>query len=313
MPRVTARRERPVWMPVASAFIRGRRLIAVFGALAALAGFAPAALGAQAEPAEPSSIEIAFERGRLTVDVRDAPLDEVLAAVGEEAGVAIQIRGDLTAPVTQSFADVPLDEGIRRLLRGHSYMLASNDAGQGRRLEISILTSHPVGTAASAASASAANDEQEKLQRVRALAGRKDPEAILELSRLAGGDPSAAVRAQAVAALGRLRTQDASAALTQALADPSASVRIQAMRGVKSLKGASAVGDLQAIAVNDPDVSVRRQAVRLMSDIRNPEVPLLLEQAAADSDPQVSQEAKRAAKRWEQRYGARYGAAGATR
>ena len=151
------------------------------------------------------------------------------------------------------------------------------------------------------------------MQRIRALTGRKDAEAIAELSRLAGGDPSPAVRTQAIAALGRLRTPEASAPVTLALTDPSSAVRVQAMRGVKSLKGAGAVEDLHAIAGHDPDPAVRKQAVRLMSDIKNPEVPWLLKQAAADNDAEVSQEARRAARRWEQRYGAKYGAAGGTR
>jgi HEAT repeat protein len=260
----------------------------------------------------PPSIEIAVEQGRLSVDVRDAPLDEVLLAVGEEAGIAIEIRGDLTAHVTHSFADLPLDEGIRRLLRGHSYTL-SGDAERSRRIEISILTSYRTEAVAAAGNASTPGDDQDRLQRIRALAGRKDAEAIAELSRLAGGDPNPVVRGQAIAALGRLKTQEASLPLTLALSDPSAAVRMQALRGVKSLKGAAAFADLQAIAGYDPDAAVRRQAVRLVSDIRNPEVPWLLEQAAADSDAAVSQEAKRAARRWEQRYGAKSGAAGGTR
>lgn len=267
---------------------------------------------AEAETSAPPPIEVAFEQDRLTVDVREAPLDEVLQAVAEEAGVIIEIRGDLTAHVTHSFADLPFDEGIRRLLRGHSYIL-SGDAERSRRIEISILTSHREEAPATTGNVSTPDDERNALQRIRALAGRKDADAVAELSRLAGSDPSPVVRSQALAALGRLRIPEASAPVTLALTDESAAVRIQALRSAKSLKGATAISDLQAIATHDPDPAVRKQAVRLMTDIRNPEVPWLLEQATADSDPAVSQEARKAARRWEQRYGARRGAAGGAR
>ena len=313
MASVRMRHEHPAGLQAGTGSAGGDRLIAIVCALACFACFAPATLKAEAVPTVAPSIEVAVEQGRLTVDVRDAPLEEVLQAVGEEAGIAIELHGDLTAPVTDSFADLPLDEGIRRLLGGHSYTLFSSDAGRIGRIEISVLHSHLLETAPSAANASTADAEQGRLQRIRTLLDRKDAEAIAELSRLAGGDPSPAVRAQATAALARLRSEEASAALTLALTDPSSAVRVQAMRGVKSLKGAGAIGDLQAIAGYDPDATVRRQAVRLMSDINDPEVPWLLKQAAADNNPAVSQEAKRAARRWEQRYGAQYGVAGGSR
>jgi hypothetical protein len=312
MPTVRTRREHPASLPAGTSSTGAGRVIAAVCAVAIAACFASSALKAEAKPIAHPSIEVAVEQGRLTVDVRDAPLDEVLLAVGEEAGIAIEIRGDLTVPVTSSFADLPVDEGIRRLLRGFSYTLAG-DAERSRRIEISILTSHRTETEAAAGDISKPKDEGERLRRIGALAGRKDAEAIAELSRLAGSDPSPAVRLQAVAALGRLRTPEASVPVTLALTDESAAVRIQALRSVKYLKSTAALSDLQAIATHDPDPAVRRQAVRLMTDIRNPEVPWLLEQAAADNDPGVSQEAKRAARRWEQRYGARRGAAGETR
>ena len=284
----------------------------MFCAMVAASAFALSTSGAETEAATPSSIEVVVDQGRLTISVQDAPLDEVLQAVGDESGIAIETRGDLAASITISFADVPLYEGIRRLLRGHSYML-SGDVDQSRRIEISVLTSYRTEAPAGTGKVATPGDERGKLQRIRELAGRKDAEAIAFLTRLAGGDPSPIVRSQAVAALGRLRIEEASAPVALALTDPSAAVRIQALRGVKTLKGADALQELQSIAGYDPNPVVRRQAVRLMSDIQNPQVSWLLKQAAADPDAKVSQEAKRAARRWEQRYGARGAAAGGTR
>jgi len=257
----------------------------------------------------PSTIEVGVAEGRLTVTVRDAPLDEVLQAVGDEAGIAIRMRGDLATPITTSFADVPLEDGIRKLLRGHSYTLMAGDAEPGSSIEISVFAASPAGTVGTARAAAAPNDEQARLQRIRALERRNDAAAIAELTRLAEGDASPLVRSRAVAALGRLKTQDALPPVTLALADQSPVVRVQALQGVRNLKGAAAITELQATVGYDPDPTVRRQAVRLLSGIQSPEVPWLLKQAMADTDAAVSREATRAARRWQQRYGALYGAA----
>jgi hypothetical protein len=309
---VTPRFEPPAKLHAVTGYRRGSRLIAILCVLASLSGFAQTTSGAETESTTPSSIEVVVDDGRLTISVQDAPLDEVLQAVGDEAGITIEVRGDLTASITKSFADVPLYEGIRRLLRGQSYML-SGDVEQSRRLEISVLTSYRMETADRTGNASAPQDERGKLQRIKELAGRKDAEAIALLSRLAGGDPSAIVRSQAIAALGRLRTEEASAPMVVALTDSSAAVRIQALQGLKMLRGAAALEQLQSLAGYDPDPVVRRQAVRLMSDIKNPQVSWLLKQAAADPDPRVSREAQQAARRWELRFGTRREAAGGTR
>jgi hypothetical protein len=283
--------------------------IAMLCLISLAGGVAPTAAGAEAESLAPSSIEVSAEHDRLTVSAHEAPLDEVLQAVGAEAGVAIEIRGDLTSPVTSAFVDVPLEEAIRRLLRGHSYTLYADDGEGERRIEISVIaTSYAPAATAAAAKAAPPGTVQDKLLRIRALSGRKDAVAIAELGRLAGSDPSAAVRSQAVAALGRLNVPDALPSLSQALTDQSPAVRIQALRGVKSVKGDAAISDLQAVVGYDSDPAVRRQAVRLLSDMQSPEVPLLLKQAAADSDAAVSRDATRAANRWQQRFGARYGA-----
>jgi hypothetical protein len=69
-----------------------------------------------AENAPPAMAEMAIREGLLSVKLRHAPMADVLLAIGAQAGFEVIIRGDLSAPVTWSFSDLPLDEGIRRLL-----------------------------------------------------------------------------------------------------------------------------------------------------------------------------------------------------
>src|SRR5262245_33562995 len=53
-------------------------------------------------------IEVQLYRDTLTVDVRNAPLAQVLHAIGAQAGIAMTVRGDVSRPVTQAFTSVPL-------------------------------------------------------------------------------------------------------------------------------------------------------------------------------------------------------------
>lgn len=275
-------------------------------------------LHAAAQPIADSSIEeVTIERGRLTLSVQNALLAEVLQAIGEEAGIAIEIHGDLTERITTSFNDILLEEGLRQLLRGESFALSyapsASDAQGSSLIAISVLARSRVEPAAKARKVSTVGDQREKLRRIRALSRQRDTNAVRELSTLALSDPSPFVRRRAVSALGRLRNQESLGPLTLALTDESSSVRIQALQGIKNLKGGDAIGDLQAMVANDPDATVRRQAVRLLSTIPNPEVPSVLKWAVADHDAAVSREAKQAVKRWEQRFGAQYGTAAMTR
>jgi HEAT repeat protein len=292
-----------------------RRLIAVLFIVSFVSFFSPVRLHAAAQPMADSSIEeVAVERGRLTLSVQNALLAEVLQAIGEKAGIAIEIRGDLTERITTSFTDILLEEGLRQLLRGQSFALSyapsASDAKRTSLMAISVLARPRVKPVATAAKVSTVGEQREKLRRIQALARQKDIKAVRELSTLALSDPSPFVRSRAVSALGRLRNQETLAPLTWALKDQSSSVRIQALQGIKNLKGGDSIGVLQAMVVNDPDPTVRRQAVRLLSTIRSPEVPQVLKWAVADGDAAVSRDAKQAVKRWEQRFGAQYGAGG---
>jgi hypothetical protein len=99
------------------------QFIAILFFISSVGCLTPVMVTAAAQPNATSSIEVEFEQGRLTLNVRDTPLAEVLQAISEKAGIAIEIRGDLTAHVTESLTNVPLDQGIRQLLRDQSFAI----------------------------------------------------------------------------------------------------------------------------------------------------------------------------------------------
>lgn len=99
------------------------RFIGILYFLSSVSCLVPLMCGAETKSNAAAPIKAEVEQGRLTLSAHDAPLAAVLQAIGEKAGIEIEIRGDLDARVTESLTNIPLDEGIRQLLRTHSFAI----------------------------------------------------------------------------------------------------------------------------------------------------------------------------------------------
>ena len=108
------------------------RTILLAGILLIAPATAPQSGGAlAAAEKQRTSIHVTIAQGLLTVDLRDAPLADVLQAIAEKASFRLTLRGDLSTPVTWSFTGVPLAKGIERLVGDNSLMMIhvpTNDA-----------------------------------------------------------------------------------------------------------------------------------------------------------------------------------------
>lgn len=62
-------------------------------------------------------VYIAVQQGRLSVDLREVDIGEVLVRIGQEIGIPILFASNSQKRIGASFANVELDEGLRRLLR----------------------------------------------------------------------------------------------------------------------------------------------------------------------------------------------------
>jgi hypothetical protein len=78
--------------------------------------------------------DITYADGRVSADLRDVPLDQVLAALEEETGAAI--RGDIRdwRDVTKRFDGIPLHEALDRLLGKQNFVVVYDDAGHPARI-----------------------------------------------------------------------------------------------------------------------------------------------------------------------------------
>ncbi len=75
---------------------------------------------------------ITVERGQLSVHLRQADLQAVLAQIGEQAGITIVMDPKDHRTITAELTNVELEDGIRRLLRGASLshtILYTREAG----------------------------------------------------------------------------------------------------------------------------------------------------------------------------------------
>lgn len=271
----------------------GVSILAVVSALP-LAGQAPAA----EVPTPAGAMEVTVGEGRLSVNLRDAPLADVLRLIGQQARLKVNLVGQLRTPITGTFTNLPLESGIRRLTRGHSSSFAYGPPphpGHAARLtEIWIIESSPAVPADPRARAA-------RLASVGSLGQRRDDWAVAELSGILAQDPDPVVRTRAALALSRPGDARATPALTAALGDQQPSVRIQAVHGLQRVGGERTAEALGRVLLSDPDPSVRRAAAWALASLRGAAAGSALGTAmSADGDASVRRAAAAAYRRWEQ-------------
>lgn len=261
-----------------------------------------AALFAGAVPAGAQEIQ----DGRLTMDVPAGPLQEVLQAIADEAGIEVEIEGELGDAEPQLIDGVPLDLAIRRLVGAHSLVML-HERGASRRLtEIRVYAveedpavrraesvqqarqaarSDPAREGARAGQPAAQDDRAARVQQVRELARSDSPESLTTLGQFVATDPDPAIRRLAVGALAGLGEEGAVDPIATALDDEDRAVRVQAVRALHNLLGDDVVPYLARVVEADDEVAVRMMAVQLAADL--PSGQAVLERALADPDEEV--------------------------
>ena len=86
---------------------------------------------------------VVVQEGRLSVDVQEADLGEVLTQVGRQAGIRISSGPSSGKRVSTRFAGVELEEGLRRLLRlaslSHIFLYTNGPGGTVTISEVRVL------------------------------------------------------------------------------------------------------------------------------------------------------------------------------
>jgi hypothetical protein len=233
----------------------------------------PPGIMATALPQE--SMAVTYQEGRLSVRAERVPLAQILQEVSRQTGLTIQGLSSVQQEVSVQFGDLPLPDGLRRLLIRVNYLLLIEHSAPGEppRLQALVFgrdTIPPVGY----------------LREPARTSSRKDTASEELEQALADTDPIR--RRWAVERLGEWGDAQAFPRLHAALDDADPGVRQGALASL-SPYGERALGPLQALLQHERDPTVRLVALQVLGQVgREDEATgALLHEMLADHDSRI--------------------------
>jgi hypothetical protein len=250
------------------------------GLLISLAG-GPDPARAADEPKPEGAFVVKVDRERLTVRLQGVPLHAALKAIERESGVALALLGPLREEITIAFDDLPLEQGLRRLLGNRSYILFYAAAGPGQPAalrQVKVLPkgregvraegpSEQPGVMQSRQAGLGGPDPEKRMEAVMALAAGEEPGKSLDLLiEVLRQDKDNDVREAALHALESLDPVPLEPLLAVAVQDKSPSIRMQALAllGERGPSDPRVKTALQRAATSDPDREVTELASSLL-------------------------------------------------
>jgi len=250
---------------------------------------------------ERSEIEVNLRQGTLSVHISDIPLVDILQIIGDEAGFRLMVLGSLESRISQNFSDIPLAEGIRRLVRNRSVAIIYQivDAPDNRKELQNIKEVWVFDSAEGAADSPVSGTPEEHLKiDVAAVSSdnfiqseKIESDAMTELP----SDPKKNNPAQPdEAGIKKAATyspfdteSDVGYWADRLINDADRSSREQAITELQRIGSDAAVAVI-ATAFADNDVQLRRHAVESLGRVDNDKaVPLLGQALLGDKDPSV--------------------------
>ena len=231
---------RPVFGPMGNIFPhQAVRLAPVLSLIGLCLAGAPPTPGLAGPPVDRATAagQIVYEAGRLTVDLKQASLRQVLTTVARQAGFRLTIRGDRDPLVSTSFTGFSVNDGLRRLLGRHNrvglYKPPEDRGRAGAITELLVI----LGTGGN------------QVHRARPL-----PRAVAHPAGKVAAGPSARVNGRPGSA-------------TRAGAFAKEAARIAASLSAESY-GAAAPDDLGRVLLDESDPELRLAAVRALHELR---------------------------------------------
>ena len=94
-------------------------------------------------------LQVVVHEGRMSVDLWEADLGEVLAQIHQQTGISIRVSPSPAQTLSIQFTDVALDQGLRRLLqlasRSYAMFYAPGPTGESALRELQVFTEAPAG------------------------------------------------------------------------------------------------------------------------------------------------------------------------
>jgi len=210
------------------------------------------------------------------VKVHDASVEELVEEVARQSGLNIVWYGTISGRITLDFQGLALDQALARILRQHSFALASAQGreGQGTAARLRKLWIIPKDAEGSTAQTPVADDpEEEDFPQAEA--------ADMTLLLVALKSDDSWEREEAVEALGEIGGPESARFLSLALGDEDEDVREAAIAALTNIGGDEAAQAL-GLALEDEDEWFREEAIEALGEIGGDTAIRLLEQALSD-------------------------------
>ena len=244
--------------------------------------------------------------GNLTIKTAGVPIRQTLAAIAQQSGFEVMIRGDNDFPVQEKFSGVPLVEAIKRLLRGINYLVIfdkqSGKSPGETKIKKLIVNLGPPATPSqvppSDISSRVRKEVAEPPPKESLPAGEEQEEnpqpmspATIQANLVKLGDENAENRRLAVESLAKANDLSVFPALIGVmLNDPDMGVRAGAAMALGTNGGPKAITPLVQ-ALHDKEPWVRVNAIEALAQIGGEEVIPHLKMAQSDDDVDVANSA----------------------
>ncbi len=210
---------------------------------------------------------------RLSATLRQASVGEVFAELARQTGIHMQVeKAAAIETVSAEFTNLPLDEGIKRILQGKNYALTYTEETHDRRGGAKIMAVRVLPTSTEPIPSEPASD----------VATGPNPRLGSSVASFLSGTRDADPRARrtAVIALGYLGDESAVDALGQLLlSDSDKKVRRAATEALAEIGSPQALGALGR-ALKDHDLVVQRNAAEAIVAIDGEQTLTQLREAA---------------------------------
>jgi len=225
---------------------------------------------------------------RLSATLRKASVGAVFAELAQQTGIQVQVEGAAAIEtVSTEFTNLPLEEGIKRILQGKNYALTYTDEthdrlGGPKIVAVRVLASRsepiPNGPSSDVVTGPDPRLGTPEVVQGSEIGDRNEVVSLLSATRNA--DPRA--RRTAVIALGYLGDESAVEALGQLLlSDSDTKVRRTATEALAEIGSPQALGALGR-ALKDHDLVVQRNAAEAIVAIDGEQTLTRLQEAARD-------------------------------
>jgi len=227
---------------------------------------------------------------QLSVNGAGAPLSKILSEIAGQTGIEVQGGNVLRQTTDAKFVDLPLNQGLRQLLRNVNFAIVEKSSGGKVRCEKLLIlgersreSGQELDWTQSEHQRKSGLHAEERLQQVYKAGERGNLE---RLKREASINTADATR---TAALDLLRQKDPAAAAQIALTAANSSDLGERVIGLEALASVNSPAAIETLgqALLDPDEGIKQTALTVLAGLSSPAARRLVQEAAVGFDPAI--------------------------